>query len=250
MTRTPDSERVMVEFFDDQQSTSKYDRLKARTKFIDQAAGAFLNDNIRGNVLCVGGVWDFFTWRRPAVESMTVVDLSQKMLDAYSPEGSTKVLGDFYQCDFAAGQFDSIVMPLILHHVAEGDGSTWGFVQKRITDAFALAQRWTKPGGRVFVMEYCPHRAWMPLQSALVPVTKRFLRVLGQPLVAMHNKEFYLDSLRQASFEPTAMALETTGFAWHSFFPLFMATPWLQVPFAVFPKPHIFIGVRSNRLDD
>ena len=55
-----------------------------------------------------------------------------------------------------------------------------------------------------------------------------------------------LESLRRASFEPSAIALETAGFEWYSFFPLFMATPWLQVPFAVFPKPHIVVGVRST----
>src|SRR5262249_51244973 len=146
-----------------------------------------LNSRATGNVLSIGGVWDHFEWR-PQVEAMTVVDLSEKMLDAYAPPRASKVLGDFYRCDFGRARFDTIVFPLILHHVAEGEGSTWEYCKQRITRAFELARDWIKPGGKVFVMEYCPHRAWVPLQSSLVPVTKRFLRLFGQPLVAMHTK--------------------------------------------------------------
>ena len=54
---------------------------------------------------------------------------------------ATKILGDFYHLDFEAGQFDSIVFPLILHHVAEGDGATWGFVRQRITGQTAAEIR-------------------------------------------------------------------------------------------------------------
>jgi SAM-dependent methyltransferase len=191
--------KLLVDFFDDQQASAKYDVLKARTELIDRKAAQLLNAGARG-----------------------------------------------YECDFAAGQFDTVVFPLILHHVAEGEGSTWAFCKSRIRDALSLAARWLKPGGEVLVMEYCPHPAWIPIQGALVPVTKRFLRAMGQPLVAMHSRDFYLDELRQASLSPRAIALETDGFTWRSWYPLFMATPWLKVPFAVFPKPYVFVGARRS----
>lgn len=234
---------LLVDFFDDQQESAKYDALKARTRLIDRRVAEILNDGVTGNVLSVGGVWDYFE-RRPQLDALTVVDMSEKMLDAYAPAGARKIQGDFYACEFEPGEFDTMVFPLVLHHVAEGDGSTWAFCKKRIADAFQLATRWVKPGGTVFVMEYCPHPAWIPLQGALVPVTKRFLKALGQPLVAMHEKDLYLSELRRASFEPRAMALEAEGFSWRSWYPLFMATPWLKVPFAVFPKPYVFVGTR------
>lgn len=241
----PTDPRLLVDFFDEQQQSAKYDVLKARTELIDRRAAQMLNAGARGDVLSIGGVWDYFE-KGPDLGSLTVVDMSEKMLDAYAPPGSKKIRGDFYVCDFEPGKFDTIVFPLILHHVAEGEGSTWAFCKRRISDAFALAARWVKPGGSIFVMEYCPHPAWIPIQGALVPVTKRFLRAVGQPLVAMHSRDFYLAELSRASLSPRAVALETDGFTWRSWYPLFMATPWLKVPFAVFPKPYVFVGTRGS----
>lgn len=244
MTSPSDPGRVLVDFFDDQQASHKYDTLKARTRLIDLKVAKILNDTATGNVLSIGGVWDYFEWR-PQVEALTVVDMSQKMLDAYAPPRANKVLGDLYRCDFAPASFDTIVFPLILHHVAEGEGASWEYCKGRIARAFELARDWIKPGGKVIVMEYCPHRAWIPIQGALVPVTKRFLRLFGQPLVAMHHRDLYVETLRRASFEPHALALEADGFTWRSWYPVFMATPWLKIPFALFPKPYLFTGVRA-----
>jgi hypothetical protein len=102
MSAPPDGGRVLVDFFDDQQASSKYEALKARTKLIDMKAAEVLNSGVAGNVLSIGGVWDYFEWRS-GLKAMTVVDVSRKMLDAYAPPKAVKVLGDFYQSDFGRG---------------------------------------------------------------------------------------------------------------------------------------------------
>ena len=51
MSAPPDAGRVLVDFFDDQQASSKYEALKARTKLIDKKAAEVLNSGVVGLVL-------------------------------------------------------------------------------------------------------------------------------------------------------------------------------------------------------
>src|SRR6516225_4133102 len=92
------------DFFDRQQLGNRYSSLKSMTRELDVEAARMLNSSVRGDVLSVGGVWDFFE-RSDSVTSLTVMDLSDAMLDAYAPEGAERVVGDLYEQEFPNASF-------------------------------------------------------------------------------------------------------------------------------------------------
>jgi ubiquinone/menaquinone biosynthesis C-methylase UbiE len=186
MARGPSSDHVR-EFFDRQHETNHYASLKRMTRGLDIEAARHLNSNVRGAVLSVGGVWDFFSWS-DHLDSLTVLDLSPEMLKAYCPKNAIGVVGDLYSHEFPPQSFDSIVFPLMLHHTPRGN---WRSSESRIEEAIDRAQRWLRKGGHIFILEYCPQRAWSLLQRGVLPMTKRFLGRFDQPMVVMHTLAFY-----------------------------------------------------------
>ena len=120
--------------------------------------------------------------------ALTVLDLSPEMLKMYCPDHAIGVVGDVYEHEFPAESFDSIVFPLMLHHTPRG---SWRSCEARIEEVLDRIKPWLRKGGHVFVLEYCPHPAWSPVQRALLPLTKAFLARMSQPLVVMYTRAFY-----------------------------------------------------------
>jgi len=161
------------------------------------------------------------------------------MLDDYSPEGAIPIVGNLFTYEFSPHQFDTIVFPLILHHTAEG---SWRNSERRIEEAMERASPWLKPKGTVYIIEYCPHTMWYPIQRALFPFTKVFLNFFNQPPVVNYTRNFYLKVLNQKFFQCSAVKIIPEVYDKWAWFPLFMATPWLKLPWAIYPKMHIFSG--------
>lgn len=229
-------------FFDRQRSSRQYESLKAQTEPLDREAAAILNRELRGDALMIGGIWDFFE-RGEQVKSLTVLDLSAEMLDAYCPPDARPVVGDVFAHEFEAGSFDSIAFPLMLHHVAQGG---WRECVTRLEGAVRRARRWLRPGGRVLVLDYCPHPLWTPVQIAALPVTRRFLRACGQPLVVMHSRRRY-ERLLSAEVGPCrAHRIDPHGFDYWKWYPVFMSVRWLRMPFAIYPKLHVFCAEAAD----
>jgi len=236
----PERPGDVARFFDEEQAGQRYRNLKALTRAQDLAAADRLNREVEGDVLCIGGLWEHFS-RGPAVRRVTVLDLSPRMLETYGA-GVEAVVGDLYACELPSGGFDSVVFALVLHHVAQGG---WRECRARIHDALARAARWLRPGGRAWILEYCPARPWMPLQRAALPFTRAFLRRVGQPLVVMHDAPFYARALEQAGFrDASAERIQPPSFDEWAWFPVFMATPWLRIPVKLYPKMHLFRATR------
>jgi len=229
-------QELLTEFFDKQQSTNQYESLKRMTQALDRAAAEYLNREVHGDVLTVGGVWDHFEWR-PHLTSLSVLDMSAEMLRAYCPEGATGVIGDLYVHDFAPASFDAVVFPLMLHHTPQGN---WRSCEQRIEEAVQRARRWLKPGGRLFIVEFCPHPAWYPVQRALLPFTRRFLKHFEQPLVVMYTRGFYERVLTAAFGSCESTRVSPPGFDYSVWYPIFMGVRWLKMPFALYPKMHLF----------
>lgn len=230
-----ESARLVGQFFDRQQSSNQYQSLKKMTSRLDMAAASALNQKVAGDVLSIGGVWDFFEWREQ-IKSLTVMDLSEEMLSAYCPEGARGVVGDLYTHDFATQRFDSIVFPLILHHTPQGN---WRSCEQRIEEAMQRARRWLKPRGHVYIIEYCPHPCWYPVQRALLPVTRRFLRWFEQPLVVMYTRSFYERVLARTFGSCELHKVAPDGFDYWAWYPVFMSIRWLRMPFALYPKMYV-----------
>lgn len=231
----------MAEFFDKDQAGTKYRDLKAMTRLQDLAVARRLNAEARGDVLAVGGLWEGFE-RAPQMRSVSALDLSEKMLEQYGQGAVTPIVGDLFTHPLPPASFDTVVFSLVLHHVAQG---SWRACERRISEALQRAATWLRPGGKVYVLEYCPHPAWMPLQRAALPATSRFLKAVGQPLVVMHDRAFYERRLKEAGFSAVrAEKIQPSGFEEWAWFPVFMATPWLRMPVKLYPKMHLLEATR------
>ena len=224
------------EFFQHQHATDRYAELKRKTSELDAAAADRLHAVVCGNVLLIGGVWDFFEWTA-AVTHLTVLDLSMEMLNSYCPEGARRVEGDLYDMEFPAGSFDTVVFPLILHHTPRGN---WRSCKARIDKAIERAHRWLRPGGQVIIVEYCPNPAWSPVQRLVLPITRRFLAAFGQPLVVMHTRRFYERRLARYFVNVHGERIRPPDFDYWTWYPVFMSIGWLRMPLALYPKLHIF----------
>jgi Methyltransferase domain len=235
------------EFFE-QQSVEGYSALKALTQELDLEAARLVNERVSGDVLSIGGVWDGFEWTS-AIDSVTVLDLSARMLDMYCPPGAARVEGDLYDHTFPAARFDTVVLPLVLHHTPQG---TWGQSEQRVRDALARADRWLRPGGTIVVVEYCAQPAWVLAQRFVLPLTRRFLLQFGQPLVVMYSRRFYERALGERFDDTTSLPVDPEGFDYWRWYPVFMGVGWLKVPLAVYPKLHVLVARRrlGSRPDD
>ena len=234
----PPNAEPLREFFDEQQATDQYSVLKSLSAELDRFAARLLNAEVRGRTLAVGGVWDHFEWR-PHLESLTVLDMSERMLAAYCPANARGIVGDLYAQEFEPQSFDSVVLPLILHHTPQG---SWHDCEQRIEEAIGRSSRWLKKDGRLFIVEWCPHPVWYGLERLVLPLTRRFLALLGQPLVVMYSLAFYKRVLAKHFGNVQALPVNPEGFNWWAWYPVFMSTPWLRLPFAIYPKMSLFFA--------
>jgi SAM-dependent methyltransferase len=236
-----ESQEAISEFFDRQQESNQYASLKNQTQLLDLDAAEHLNRDVTGKVLTIGGMWDHFEWR-DHLESLTVLDLSKAMLDVYCPEGAEGIVGDMYEHEFEPESFDSVIYPLMLHHTPEGN---WGSCERRIEEAVDRAKRWLRPGGRLFILEYCPHPAWYPVERGLLPLTRAFLTYFNQPMVVMYTRGFYERVLGERFERVSAYRVAPEGFNYWAWYPVFMSIRWLRMPFAMYPKMHIFTANKA-----
>jgi hypothetical protein len=232
----------VAEFFDRPNGTSDYQSLKAMTRQLDQEAAGLLNATARGDVLSVGGVWDFFVWTEQ-IRALTVLDLSMEMLNSYCPAGATRVEGDLYDVAFPPAAFDTVVMTLMLHHTPRGG---WRDCEHRIRDAVDRAAQWLRPSGQLLILEYCPHPLWSPVQRALLPVTRRFLARFRQPLVVMYTRRFYERVLGERFGSVIARRVDPDGFDYWTWYPVFMSIRWLKMPLALYPKMHVITATEPR----
>jgi SAM-dependent methyltransferase len=229
------------EFFDRQVRHDRYAALKEQTRALDVSAAVHLHALVRGDVLAVGGVWDHFEWM-PGISSVTVLDLSTEMLDAYCPDGATAVGRDLYEVEFADASFDTIVFPLMLHHTPV---ASWSRSEQRVREAISRAARWLRPEGLVLIVEYCPNELVYLLERAAFPISRRFLAAFGQPPVVMYSRRFYEAVLRQQFGNAESTRIEPPGFNGWAWYPVFMAVRWLKIPLALYPKLHV-LSARSR----
>lgn len=237
----PKSQELLTNFFKQQQANNQYESLKRMTQQLDREAALILNREARGSLLCIGGIWDFFE-RTDSIEKMTCLDLSPQMLEDYCPDYAEPIVGDLYTHDFAPASFDTVAFSLMLHHTPEGN---WASCEQRIRDAVKRARTWLRPGGKLMILEYCPHPAWMLIQRPALPLTKGLLGLVGQPLVVMYTRHFYESVLNAEFGNCEAHRMSPADFDWWAWYPIFMSIRWLKMPFAIYPKLHVFTATAT-----
>ena len=112
MKNKESTEDEIVDFFKDQ-SGEKYSSLKKQIELHDREIAGLLNQKAIGDVLSIGGVWEFFEWNSQ-LKSLTILDLSKEMLEDYAPENSIPIVGNLFTHEFNSQQFDAVVFPFDL----------------------------------------------------------------------------------------------------------------------------------------
>jgi len=240
MKNKESTEDEIVDFFKDQ-SGVKYSSLKKQIELHEREIAGLLKQKAIGDVLSIGGVWEFFEWNSQ-LKSLTILDLSKEMLEDYAPENSIPIIGNLFTHEFNSQQFDAVVFPFILHHTAEG---SWTNCENRIVDAFERAHRWLKPNGKILIIEACPHPLWYPVQRGLFSFIKLFLAIVKQPPVVNFTKSFYLQKLNQKFRNSVALKIIPEGYNQWAWYPVFMATHWLRLPMIIYPKIHLLSGEKT-----
>ncbi len=163
--------------------------------------GEMLNKALSGDVLCVGGLYDHVDLLSSRF-SITVVDVSAKMLSAYESRGAKVRLGDARKLDFPTGSVDHVVFPLVLHHVT---GTSAQQARENVLLCFREALRVLRPGGVVWAKEILVRGAIYPLELALAPLTQRLFAIRRVPLVIFHSWAFYQSRLQAAGFADVSL---------------------------------------------
>jgi len=242
VTERTDEHDAVVTFFAEQVRSDQYRSLKAQTDAFDRNAAEILNREISGRVLAVGGLWDHFE-RSSTVTELTVLDLTEEMLVTYTTADATALHGDLFDIELEPDSFDTVVFPLMLHHVAQG---SWGECERRVHEALERVSAALGPGGRILIYEYCP-APWLRLAQRLVlPFTRRLLAHNGQPLVVMHSLRFYEDALTAVRGQANLLPITARPPRPWTWYPIFMSSRWLRIPIGLYPKPAILASYPSG----
>lgn len=203
---------------------------------------ARLQASLRGEVLCIGGLWAQIDLEACECE-LTVGDVSEGMLAYWASERVRTRVCDALSLPFEDASFDHIVFPLVLHHIAGKHGPQARALVRR---ALAEARRVLRPGGTLWISEFCVSRAVYAVELVASPLTRAALGVAGIPLVIMHSRGFYRDALADAGFAGVEFArvrAEETG----PFDPVrpVIGMPWLVVPRVAYPVTPTLITARA-----
>lgn len=241
MTEPTGEEDAVVAFFAEQMHNDQYRSLKAQTDAFDRNAAAILNREITGRVLAVGGLWDHFE-RNSTVTALTVLDLTAEMLVSYSTADACALHGDLFEIELTPGSFDTVVFPLMLHHVARG---SWDECERRVHEALARASSSLTPEGRILIYEYCPAPWLRRAQRVALPLTRRLLAHNGQPLVVMHSLDFYRSALTAACGGAKVLPITARPPRPWTWYPIFMSSRWLRIPIGLYPRPAVLSSCRA-----
>jgi SAM-dependent methyltransferase len=195
-----------------------------------------LNDALRGDVLCVGGLYAHVALDSRKL-AMNVVDVSAQMLDVYASRGASARLGDARNLPIPDNSMDHVVFPLVLHHITAdartGEGAE--AARANVALAFREAHRVLRPGGTLWAKEILVSPGVYWLERMLAPATRTVLASRGIPLVIFHSAGFYQTELAAAGFADPLVTLSTVSQGrWYE-----MVRPviglGLRVPRAVLP---------------
>ncbi len=235
------SDRDVGGYFDVQ--AAGYTSSTAGMQYHHHATARIIDAGVRGDVLTVGGIWKYANVG--GVDGRVVVaDLSREMLGTYASLGADRLQADATALPFAGGEFDHVVLPLVVHHVA-GDS-----LAEAVDGARAVlteVRRVLRPGGQVWISEFCLPGWVYAVERAAVPVTRRFLWLFGTPLVVMHSLPFYERTLRELGFSAvTARAIappDATPWDWIT--PI-IGVRFIKVPRFAYPAYPTLITARAG----
>jgi len=233
--------RAVGEFFD--RHAAAYRGRPGGMQHLHATTARRIEGGLSGFVLSVGGLWPQASGTGRA-RSVTLCDLSLAMLQSWRAVTTRAVRADARGLPFADCAFDHVILPLVLHHVA---GRTAEDARHLATLVVREAARVLKPGGFLWISEICPSAWGYRWERRLVPLTRRLLAWVGQPLVVLHSAEFYLSMLDGERWAETgAVPIRADGAGpWDLVQPV-IALPWLRIPRLAFPVQPVLITARRR----
>lgn len=226
------------EFFD-RHAESYHSARGGMSPFHEVTAGR-IEEGLHGSVLSVGGLWNSARLSVPDYR-LTVLDVSAEMLKRSAREGLELVQGDVRTTDFADGTFDHVVLPLVLHHVAGRNALT---ARRNVRGILVRVFRMLRPGGRVWISEFCVPRAVYAVEVALAPAVRWGLTLARIPLVVMHTSSFYESALGDAGFGEVCVEHVRPASELSRWIRPVIGLPWLRVPRWLYPVRPTLVTAR------
>jgi SAM-dependent methyltransferase len=197
-----------------------------------RVTAARIERGIAGTVLSLGGTWAQASDHLPGVR-LIVADLSIAMLASDRGPAAGKVACDGQRPAFRHGSFDHVVLPLVLHHVT---GRTFASARAGARRVLEQVRPLLRSGGHLWVSDFCTSAGIYFLQRLLVPVTRRVLDALHEPLVVMHTASFYRNALTDTGWRDIVAApVRTPGTGRLDWVRPLIAAPWFRVPRVAYP---------------
>jgi ubiquinone/menaquinone biosynthesis C-methylase UbiE len=202
-----------------------------------------LHENLSGSVLSVGGLWAEARLDGTRFD-VTVLDISERMLEHYASRGVRTILGDARDMDVESGSYDHVVFPLMLHHLTgHGAGDSRLFVRQ----ALAESKRVLKGEGTIWIKEIVVPTIVYGVELGLARVTKRVLRWRGVPLVILHSLRFWSDALERTGFVDVSLhPCDVSTGRWSDMIPPIIGLPSLKVPRFLVPVRNMMISGRTS----
>lgn len=158
---------------------------------------AALRGELHGRVVDVGN-GGVFNYDLSALSEVVIVDIAEDLAKKTDwPSNVSFQWGDAIQLPLETGSFDTVLLQLILHHLAEKD---FEVTRERSRQAVAEAFRVLKPGGRLVILESCLPRYWEMAERVLFSLFCRFLQRIGHPLVFQWHWDTLAGFARDAGF--------------------------------------------------
>jgi SAM-dependent methyltransferase len=201
-----------------------------------------LQTALRGQVLCIGGLWAQIDLDACHCE-LTVGDVSEQMLKFWASERVRTCVCDARSLPFGEHSFDHLVFPLVLHHIAGVNGQQ---ARRFVRGALAEARRVLRPGGGLWISEFCVSALLYWAELLASPLSHAALALAHIPLVVMHSSGFYRRVLRRLGFTQVEVSRVVAGDAG----PLdpvrpVIGLPWLVVPRFAYPISPTLVTARA-----
>ena len=225
---------------------SRYNRSSRRGDTHHQRTADRLEAQLRGKILCVGGLWAAVDPAR-VQGRVTVGDLSTRMLAHFAATGVAGVRADARRLPLVTGSFDHVVLPLILHHLTGRRGDS---ARRLAREAMDEAVRVLRPGGRIWIKEIVVAPPVYLVERLASPATRWILERAGIPLVVFHTTAFFRRSLLDAGCRDVDVwASGAVGERWYDVIAPVIGLPWLKVPRFLVPVRYVLISASAGADD-
>jgi SAM-dependent methyltransferase len=187
------NENANARYFD---AWKDYQQLVAGIDTYDLTTRALVGE-LRGRVVDVGsgGVVNYDCG---TITDLVLVDISTEYLDhVVLPACAVPKTGTAVALPLGDGAYDSLLMQMLVHHLAERDYRT---TRNRVQTALSEAYRVLKPGGRIVVIESVVNRCFELAEQLSFGLTRRVLHLIGHPMVFQWTPSRLCAFAREAGF--------------------------------------------------